>query len=160
MIVASSPRLPDGYGFLVFGGPRGGARRAEGADLGEGPHREPGGLGARLRVGRGRIEEEDGREAGHGGLARDYLGELLLVLEDGDAALAEIQDVADLLLGGVAAPGHVGGAEAEDREVGDEPFPAVVRDEADMVASGHAELEETRGEDLDVLEEGGVAPGS
>ena len=85
--------------------------------------------------------------------------ELLLVLEDGDAAFAETQYVADLLFGRVAAPRNVGGAEAEYREVGYEPFPAVVGDEADMVASGHTELEQAGGEYLDVLEEGRVARG-
>ena len=84
----------------------------------------------------------------------DHFAELPLVFEDSDPAFAEVQDVANLLLGRVAAPRDVGGAQAQDSEVGDQPFPAVVGDEADMVAAGYAELEESGREDLYVLEEG------
>ena len=154
--IAASTRY---HGLLVFGRPSGGSRGAKGAYLGEGPNEESGGLCRRGDLGRGILEQQGHRKSGNFGPVRDYLAELLLVLEDGDPAFAEAQYVGYFLFGGIAAAGNVRGAETEYRKIGYEPFPSVVGNEANMVAPGHTELEKASGEYLYVRKEGGICPG-
>ena len=75
--------------------------------------------------------------------------DLLGVLHEGHRALRVLQDVAGLVGHGVRAARDVGGADAEDGEVGDDPFLAVVGDDADVVSAFHPEVEQARAEARD-----------
>jgi hypothetical protein len=155
-MVASSSRRPSAT-LSSYSEGSGRARRALRLQFREGQYRRALKL-RRAPSPRPRAGRRGGRrQQGHGRLVRDYFGQLLLVFEYGEAALAEVQDIADLLLGGVAAPRHVCSAQAEDREVGDEPLPAVVGDEADVLPRSRPSSRRPAAKTFNLGEKGGEA---
>lgn len=161
MIVASFAPPAPGRFRLVFARPgfRGRSRGALGDDLFVGMQIQAGLARRRQCRGFGRVEKHERAQGRNAFAAGQHLAQLLVVFQNGQAAFAEIENEADLLLRGVAAPGHIRGAQSEDGQVGDEPFPPVVRNEADVLAPLEAQLPEPSRECLDLSEERGIADG-
>ncbi len=79
------------------------------------------------------IHDDDALKKGEVLLAGEDLLQLLRVLHERHRTVRVLQDVAGFIRHGIRAPGHVRGPDAQNALVGDHPFRAIVRDDADMV---------------------------
>jgi hypothetical protein len=95
------------------------------------------------------VDDDDPRQEGQMCLLRENLLHLLRVLRKSHGAVGVLEDVAGFVRHGVRAPRNIGRPDAEDSQVGDDPFLPVVRDDPDVVTSLHAEIEQTGPEALE-----------
>ena len=95
------------------------------------------------------VDDDDGLQERKLLLLRQDLLRLLGILRQRQGAVGVLQDVAGFFRHGVGAPGNIGRADAEDRDVGDHPLLAVVRDHSHVVSAFYAEVEEPGAEALD-----------
>ena len=89
------------------------------------------------------VEENYGFKKRHRCPVIQDFRKLMFVLEQGNPAISRRKDKGNFLFHRVAAAGNVGGADRKNREIAYKPFAAVVRNEADMVATFGAQRSES-----------------